>query len=273
MIPADDPAFALLARTISRGSGLALEAYKDKCIRRRIAVRMRACGVHTYADYLAFLERTPGEYDRLRDTLTINVTRFFRNPETWAALRRSIIPELCQPNRGELRAWSAGCSSGEEPYTLAMVVADHLDRTGRGEDLRRLAVDATDVDRESLDRARRATYGRSSLSETPADMLQRYFRPAGDERQVVPRVRDRVRVRAHDLSREPPPGRDYDLIVCRNVVIYFDRPMQERLFSTFADALAPGGILVLGKVETIFGPARERLVLLDPRERVYRRSS
>ena len=229
---ADDAAFALLARQISRTSGFALEAYKDKCIRRRIAVRMRACGVHTYDDYRALLERSPGEYERLRDALTINVTRFYRNAETWNLLRRDILPALLDAPRIDIRAWSAGCASGEEPYTLAMLAADHLDRAGRGHELARLTVDATDIDRACLERARAATYR---------------------------------------LSREPPLREDYDLILCRNVVIYFDRQMQERLFRTFAEALAPGGHLILGKVETLFGPARDRLTLVDPRERVYRR--
>ena len=273
MSPADEKAYAALARRISQGAGLELRAYKDKCIRRRIAVRMRACGVHSYADYHALLERTPAEFDRLRDTLTINVTRFYRNADTWSLLRRALIPELCREMRSELLAWSAGCSSGEEPYTLAILLAEHLDATGRGEMLERVSVDATDVDRASLERARRGRYPLEALSEMPADLVERYFDADGVERRVAERVRRRVQVRSHDMTGDPPPRRGYHLILCRNVVIYFDRPMQERLFHTFVDALAPGGYLVLGKVETLFGPARERLALVDPRERVFRRAA
>ena len=272
MIPADERAYAALARKISQGSGIPLQAYKDKCIRRRIAVRMRACGVHSYADYQALLDRTPGEYQRLRDALTINVTRFFRNPETWALLRRTLLPELCAADRRELRAWSAGCSSGEEPYSLAMLVADCLADAGRPDRLEQVVIDATDVDRESLERARAACYGRDSLAETPGDLLRRHLQPVGLHYRLSDRVRRTVHVRPHDLTTEPPPRSGYHLILCRNVLIYFDRLMQERLFSTFAGALAPGGYLVLGKVETMLGPAREQLTLVDPRERVYRRS-
>jgi chemotaxis methyl-accepting protein methylase len=107
----------------------------------------------------------------------------------------------------------------------------------------------------------------------PGDLLERYFEPDGVERRVTERVRRRVQVRSHDMTGDPPPRRGYHLILCRNVVIYFDRAMQERLFSTFVDALAPGGYLVLGKVETLFGPARDRLTLVDPRERVFRRAA
>jgi chemotaxis protein methyltransferase CheR len=270
-VTADDAAFAALARQIAQTSGFTVEAYKDKCIRRRIAVRMRACGVHTYDDYRVLLSRSPAEYERLRDALTINVTRFYRNAETWNLLRRVVLPALFDHPRVELRVWSAGCASGEEPYTLAVLAADVLDRAARGGELTRLTIDATDIDRASLDRARAAQYRREGLSEMPADLVGGYFEDVGELQRVSDRVRRRVQVRQHDLSREAPLRTDYDLILCRNVVIYFDRPMQERLFQAFADALVPGGFLVLGKVETLFGAARDRLALVDPRERVYRR--
>ena len=271
MSTVDDPEYASLARRISREAGFTVEAYKDKCVRRRIAVRMRACGVHTYADYQALLERSPLEYDRLRDALTINVTRFYRNPETWNLLRRDILPGVCAPGRHEIRIWSAGCSSGEEAYTLAILAAEHFDGAGRSTDLRRLWVDATDVDRLSLERARSARYRPESLVEMPAELIRRYFEPVPPETQVVPRVRERVDVRRLDLSGGRPLRRDYHLIACRNVLIYFDRPMQERLFQLFTDSLLPGGYLVLGKVEGLVGPVRDRLQLVDARERIYRR--
>jgi chemotaxis protein methyltransferase CheR len=267
--PTDDPGFAALARKIS-GAGFAVEAYKDKCVRRRIAVRMRACGVHTYADYQALLDHSPTEYERLRDALTINVTRFYRNAETWNLLRRDLIPRLCAQVAGEIRVWSAGCSSGEEAYTIAILAAEHLDRTGRSGELHRIVVDATDVDRLSLERAMAARYRPENLTEMPPELVTRYLEPVGPELQVVARVRARVFVRRMDLS-SGPPRRDYHMIVCRNVLIDFDRPMQERLFQTFTEGLAPGGYLVLGKVETLFGAVRDRLLLVDPRERVYRR--
>jgi Methylase of chemotaxis methyl-accepting proteins len=270
-VTADDVAFAALARQITKTSGFSLGAYKDKCIRRRIAVRMRACGVHTYDDYRALLERSPNEYDRLRDALTINVTRFYRNAETWNLLRRDVLPRMLDSHRAEVRVWSAGCASGEEPYTLAVLAADHLDRAGRGDGLARLTIDATDIDHASLDRARAACYRSEGLTELPDDLAGPYFETVGTERRVIDRVRRRVRVHQLDLSREAPLRIDYDLILCRNVVIYFDRYMQERLFQVFVDSLVPGGYLVLGKVETLFGPARDRLSLVDPRERVYRR--
>ena len=270
---ADEAAFRALTRKISREVGLPLEAYKDKCLRRRIAVRMRACGAQTFEEYQAVLDRAPLEYQRLKDTITINVTRFYRNAETWNVLRSSLIQEICRSNDGEIRVWSAGCSSGEEPYTLMMLIADYLDQQGTPERLSRVTVDATDIDRQCLERARKGRYLRDALSHLPPLWGQRYFEQDGNEFRVIDRLRDRVHVKASDLSQDPPTRQNYHLILCRNVVIYFERPAQERVFATFAGALAPGGFLVLGKVETLFGPARERLTLLDPRERVYRLSA
>jgi chemotaxis protein methyltransferase CheR len=180
---------------------------------------------------------------------------------------------VCAADRTEVRAWSAGCSSGEEAYTLAMLIADHLDREGQPDRLSLVSVDATDIDRQCLERAQEARYRRDALTEIPPGLARRYFEGDGEECRVVERVRRRVVVRAQDLSTDPPPRRNYHLILCRNVVIYFGRSTQERVFTGFADALAPGGLLILGKVETLLGPARDRLTLLDPRERVYRRAA
>ena len=261
-----------LTRRISETAGLALDAYKSKCLRRRIAVRMRAVGVHTYADYLDVLDRAPGELDRLLDALTINVTKFFRNRETWDRVADAIAPELLIRREGRARIWSAGCASGEESYTLAMIFAEGAERLGHGSWVERFTIDATDIDRLSLERARAARYPSAIFSETPPELVARYCRADGaDAFVVVDRLRERVSVRRHDLIQDPAPRAPYDLIVCRNVIIYFDRPTQEQLLLTFHDALAPSGFLVLGKVETIFGPARTQLDLIEPRERIYRR--
>jgi chemotaxis protein methyltransferase CheR len=269
----DEPAFHDLTRKISREAGLSLHAYKDKCLRRRIAVRMRASGVHSYVEYQALLDRDPAEYERLKDAITINVTSFYRNADTWDLVRTTLVPEICSNHGAEIRAWSAGCSSGEEPYTLAMLIAEYLDSQGRGNQLDLVTVDATDVDRQCLQRAQAARYSREAMADVPASLADRYFEISSAESRVVDRVRRRVLVHASDLCTEPPPRRNYQLIVCRNVVIYFGRATQEQVFLKFVEALAPGGFLVLGKVESLFGQARERLTLLNPRERIYRRAA
>jgi chemotaxis methyl-accepting protein methylase len=266
----DEVAFRRLTRRISERAGVPLDAYKDRCLRRRIAVRMRACGVHTFDDYRQVLEREAGEVDRLLDALTINVTRFYRNPETWDRLAADHLPPLLAVRKGALRAWSAGCASGEEPYTLAMLL---VDLAPRGADLSRCAIDASDLDRASLERARAAAYPPQAFLETPPELVARHTREEGGQRVVSDRVRRLVRFHRHDLIEDAPPAPPYDLVLCRNVVIYFDRTTQERLFHRFAESLLPGGLLVLGKVETLLGPARDLLELLDARERIYRRAA
>lgn len=272
MSPGEDASFLALTQTISAGAGLALHAYKEKCLRRRIAVRMRARGAHTYDDYRSVLAADPEEYQRLKDTLTINVTKFYRNPETWDSLSDSLLPELFTAREGNIHVWSAGCASGEEPYTLAMVFADLAERLGRRTWLSRVHIDATDIDRRCLIRATAARYPGGAFEDAPERFREEYCRPVGDEFEVDARLRSLVQVHSLDLMREPPVAQSYDLIMCRNVVIYFDRPTQEKLYHTFAELLPDDGLLVLGKVETLFGPAQKRFTLLDVRERIYRRT-
>lgn len=267
----EEAGYAALAARIAGDMGMEVSAYKDRCLRRRIAVRMRACGVHTYHEYVAVLDREPGEFQRLLDTLTINVTKFFRNRETWDFLATNVLPELVRAREGRVRLWSAGCSSGEEPHTLVILLAQVLERMARHSWLERVRVDATDIDRLSLQRARAGRYALRAFEEADPDVVRRYCQPVdADTVEVRAELRAQIEVRRHDLLRDPPLA-SYDLICCRNVVIYFDRDTQERLMDRFTDALTPTGILVLGKVETIFGAARRRLDLIEPRERIYRR--
>lgn len=268
--PGTEEAFRLLTARIGLAGGLDLEAYKTRCLRRRIAVRMRARGAHTYEEYRALLDHDPDEYRRLLDALTINVTRFYRNPEVWNVLSSRFLPVLWRQRRGRVRAWSAGCASGEEAYTLAIALAEAAREVARTGWLDRARIDATDIDPKSLERARRGTYDAAALTEMPATLRARYF-GASVPVTVPAQVKTLVRILEHDLIQAPAPRPPYDVILCRNTVIYFDRPTQNRLFLRFADALAPGGLLVLGKVETLIGEARERLTLLDARERIYTR--
>ncbi len=263
-----DAEFATLIQKIARERGFGCARYKEKCVRRRIAVRMRARAVHSYCDYARILDGDPREWDLLLAALTINVTKLFRNPETFDALDRVIVPELwAMPT---VRAWSAGCASGEEPYSLALLFHRHAERSGDAAWLRRLSILGTDVDRGSLDAAERATYGEMSLGDLPADMRSRYF-PQAPPAVIPSEVRSLVRFERRDLLEQPAPRGPWNLITCRNVIIYFGRDSQEMLFDRFHDVLAPGGFLVLGKVETLLGPARGKFIPVDARERIFRR--
>jgi chemotaxis protein methyltransferase CheR len=266
-VPAQDDGYITLTDKITRERGFGCASYKEKCVRRRIAVRMRARGVHTFEEYGHVLDRDTHEYELLLDALTINVTKFFRNPETFAAIDRELVPALFARAEPQLRIWSAGCASGEEPYSLAMLI--HRFATTQGRRFDRVDVLGTDLDPTSLAAAERAVYLEPTLSDTPPDIRQMYFSMQQPYR-IHSDVRARVHFRRHDLLREPFPEAQH-LICCRNVIIYFDRSTQEALFERFAEALLPGGFLVLGRVETLFGAARTMFAPIDSRERLFRR--
>ena len=264
-----DAGFAALTAKIARDRGFGCASYKEKCLRRRIAVRMRARGVHTYEDYARVLDSDRAEYDRLLDALTINVTKLFRNWETYSAVAERVVPVLWSRNE-PLSVWSAGCSSGEEPYSVAALFHRHAESTGTLKELpRRVRVLGSDIDARCLEAAARGTFDEGDFADTPPELRARYF----DERPpfaISADVKNLVRFERHDLLAQSPPTGPHHLIFCRNVLIYFDRETQERLFERFHAALAPGGILVLGKVETLLGAARSRFAVVDARERIYR---
>ena len=267
---APDPGFEALTGKIALERGFACTAYKPSCLVRRIAVRMRARGVHDYAAYARLLDGDPGEYERLLDALTINVTKLRRNAEAWDVLEREALPALlARPGRA-LRAWSAGCSSGEEPYTIAMAFARAALAAGSPADLARCEVLGTDIDVRSLERARAGAFAEAAFTEVPTEDRTRWFTP-GWPAVAGPELRSRIRIEPRDLLKQGPPPGPWHLITCRNVVIYFDRASQDMLFSHFHDALEPGGVLMLGKVESLLGAARERFEPVNVRERIYRK--
>ena len=265
-----DAAFNALTQKIARDKGFGCASYKEKCLRRRIAVRMRARGVHTYGDYARVLDTDAAEYDRLLDALTINVTKLFRNWETYAVIADRVVPALWSSANAQIRVWSAGCSSGEEPYSLAALFHRHAEAAGQLDELaRRVSVLGSDIDVRCLAAAEAGTFEEGDFADTPAALRRRYFAPAAPF-TIVPDVRRLVRFERRDLLAEAPPPGPHHLIVCRNVLIYFDRDTQERLFEKFHSALAPDGFLVLGKVETLLGEARSRFAAVEGRERVFR---
>lgn len=264
-----DRDFADLTAKISRDRGFVCASYKDKCLRRRIAVRMRARGVHTYTDYARLLDHDGHEYDLLIDALTINVSKLFRNWDTFAAIDRVVVPDLWSRTDGPLRIWSAGCAAGEEAYSVAALFQRYAEQHGVTA-AQRVSILGTDIDKASLAAAERGAFADASFADTPPALRQRYFSTAIPS-VVAPEVRRLVRFERRDLLAEAPPFPSAHLILCRNVVIYFDRPTQERLFERFADTLLPNAFLVLGKVETLLGVARGRFAPVEGRERIFRR--
>lgn len=244
-----------------------LGSYKDNCIRRRIARRIRALGLERSALYVEVLRRNEDELDALMAALTIHVSQFFRNPGTFATLKGKILPEIVRDalfsGRREVRLWSVGCASGEEPYSLALLVEEMRPEVT-------VSILGTDLSEEILRRAREGLYDGLRLTELPAELRSRYFVPEGTGLRLQERIRSRVRFRRHDILA-PTPYPAADLILCRNVLIYFSRQEQEEILRRFAAALREGGWLVLGKAETLLGEARQLFAGEYPADRIYRR--
>ena len=196
-------------------------AYKDKCVRRRIAKRLRSCGVPAIKAYLIRLEEDPGEVDALLEAISIHVSHFFRDPTTFQCLERNVLPDLIAQAQGAgrhgLRFWSVGCASGEEVYSLALLMEeiDHGDQT--------IEILGTDISHAVLENARQGRYDPIRLKEVPARVLKKYFCQDGRLYQIDDCLRNTVRFERHDLlATEAYP--QSDLILCRNVLNYFSRP-------------------------------------------------
>jgi chemotaxis protein methyltransferase CheR len=265
----EEQSLEVLKEKIHRERGFNTHFYKEKCLRRRIAVRMRARGMESFEGYAELLDRDPVEYEMLLDALTINVSKFFRNREIWDSIERLVVPALFEGEPRERHIWSAGCASGEEAYSVSIMLREWASRNGREAELDGFHILGTDIDRRSLTAALRAEYPELAMTDTPAEIQERWFSP-GPTFRLDPRARGNAEFAQVDLiSGETPEG--LSLILCRNVIIYFEREIQEALFQRFYDALVPGGFLVLGKVETLLGRPRSLFKPVSPRDRIFRK--
>jgi chemotaxis protein methyltransferase CheR len=262
--PHDAQELGELKRIILKRYGFDLKAYKEPCLRRRLAVRMRARGIHSYSDYGKLLGDDPTEGARMLDAITINVSKFYRNAETWDALIKLVVPALFKLTAPRIKIWSAGCASGEEPYTMAMVLTQYAEQHQLTSKLRRFEILGTDVDKGVLELAARGEYGPFSFGEIAPVVRDRFF----EENRLRPEIKNMVQFAELDLMTGPYPEEQH-LIFCRNVIIYFERPVQERLFKVFHQSLQPGGFLFLGKVETMFGTAAGLFEPIASRERIF----
>jgi two-component system CheB/CheR fusion protein len=257
-----------LVKRIHERSGIDFASYKPATIVRRLRGRMSATSRPTFAEYAAYLESDPEEFARLVNSLLIKVTEFFRDPKLFDYLRVSVLPELigqARRERRELRIWSAGCSTGEEAYSLAIIVAEALGELPWPE----IRIFATDIDRDAIAFARRGIYPPAAFKGLPAGARDRYFEKSDGGYEVGKRLRALMVFGEHDLGERAPFPR-IDLLLCRNVLIYFTAPMQRIALETFAFSLRPGGRLVLGTSETVSAlpePFEEE----QARLRVYRR--
>lgn len=248
-----------------------LSVYKDKCMKRRVSIRMRSTRCHTAPEYCNLLRQSPLELDLLQKALTIHVSQFFRNPSMFEKLRSEVFPRLFSDClKGEidtLRALCLGCAGGEEPFSLAILLREHFSKEMRTV---QTVIHGMDIDAHTLQLAQQAEYIEERLKEVSAEMLERYFRPNELRFRLVQEIRQMVTFLQGDITKtaEYTPS---DLVLCRNTLIYFTRLDQEKILHGIADILPTGGILVLGKSETLVGDTRRRFEAVCPVERIYRR--
>lgn len=268
-----DKGLDLVVRKVLNQRGIDLQQYKPSFVRRRLDVRVRARGVDDYVQYASVLEKDPSEFAVLFDALSINVTEFFRDKDVFDTFANHIIPRLLSgTSTGEdIRVWSVGCSSGEEAYTVALLLAQGFDSLNR---IPRFKVIGTDFSVRAIDAARKGRYPYSSVRKAPPSLVGRYFRPSIQEGylEVNDELKNFVTFELGDLATVSPT-KFTDAIFCRNVLIYFGREMQVKLFGEFYQSLKAGGYLVLGKAETVIGAPSGLFEVAMPQERIYRKKT
>jgi chemotaxis methyl-accepting protein methylase len=243
--------------------GLDLRLYRRTTIRRRLHNRMVSLGMSRLTEYLDLALGSDDEVHRLVEHVTIKVSRFYRNPHTFEMLRGTVLPELAARRHSPLRVWSAGCGRGEEAYTVAMLLR-HSEIEG--------TVLGTDVDGAALAHAARGLYSVDALTELPVELAERYFesvvlpRPT---RRICAAAAETVRFARHDLTADAPPG-EFDLVLCRNVLIYFERAAQAAAIGRLCAAMIAGGVLALGEAEWPNEGVQSSLHTIHARSRLFR---
>ncbi len=263
--------FRFLLDKIQRNKGADFSLYRTGTLKRRIDSRLKSVGCKDYSDYIIYLNKNPEEYDNLISAITINVTEFFRNPETFVVLEKKVIPEIIRSKKEQgkkvIRAWSAGTSNGEEAYSLAILFLEALGENITDFDI---VVYGTDVDPACVEKGKAGSYTAGGMKEINKERLMKYFNKNEENYEVNDSVKKLTRFMAHNLVSDEFL-KHLDLVLCRNVVIYFTKPLQEMVYNNFARALNKGGFVVLGKVESLWGFVQKDFAAFDNRERIYRK--
>lgn len=225
-------------------SGLDLNFYKQNQMQRRILSFMNTHGYKTFPDFIKALNQDSVLYDSFFKHLTINVTQFFRDTNQWKTLKDVILPKLLE-KKNSIKIWSAGCSSGQEPYSLAMTLMEYFPQV-------RFSILATDIDVNVLQQAKNGMYRQPDFASTPPEILQKYFTPIDTGFQIKEQVKRSVTFQRQNLLTDRFDT-GFDLLACRNVVIYFTEEAKEMLYRKFTDSLNSGGILFTGSTEHLFG--------------------
>jgi chemotaxis protein methyltransferase CheR len=254
--------YVVFCEGVQQITGIDLQQYKRGQMERRVRTFAERRGAATLADYLSALRRDRGQVDDFLDRVTINVSQLWRNPDQWARLASTVLPELAQ--KGRIRAWSAGCSYGAESYTLAALCLESVPGA-------RVDVFGSDIDARMVRRAREGFFSIEDARDVPAASLARWFDREPEGYRAKAALRRLVRFDTGDLLRDRFQPAAYDLVMCRNVVIYFTDPVRNELHARLAAALRPGGYLMIGSSERVASPRDAGLVPVHPF--VYQRTS
>src|SRR4029079_12697466 len=254
---------------VHEARGFDYSQYKRPSLMRRFEKRMQTAGGDTYEDYRVYVEAEPREFAELLDTILINVTGFSRDPAAWEYLAKEIVPKIIEqkPVGERIRAWSAGCATGEEAYTIAMLFAEAL---GAEAYAKRVKIYATDLDAHALSKARHARYDIKAIEAVPENLRADYFEEANSGSTLRGDIRRSVVFGRNDLLSDPPISK-VDLLVSRNTLMYFGAQAQHTVLANFYFALGRGGFLFLGKAEALH--SRTSLFLpVDLKHRVFTRN-
>lgn len=232
---------------IKRKTGIDLALYKEAQMKRRLTSLYEKKGHKNFVDYFSTLEKDRDLMNEFLDRMTINVSEFYRNGKRWDVLQNKIFPKLLQTNKRP-KIWSAACSTGEEPYSIAMVLSNHLPMS-------QISILATDLDENVIQKAKLGLYPERSLAEVPKDIHAKYFVPEGQFYKVKEEVKRTATFKKHNLLKDNYEA-NFDLIVCRNVMIYFTEEAKDQIYLNFSKSLRSGGILFVGSTEQIFNPAK-----------------
>lgn len=239
---------------IKRKTGIDLSLYKEAQMKRRLTSLYEKKGFGSFQEFFQEINKSQTLLNEFLDRMTINVSEFYRNYKRWEVLEKKIIPKILEKNKRP-KIWSAACSTGEEPYTLAMIMSNYIP-------LSEVNITATDLDENALIRAKMGQYHERGLNEVPETVKQKFFKKNGDFYEVAEEVRRTVTFKKQNLLADPFGG-PYDLIVCRNVLIYFTEEAKDKLYTKFSSALRNDGIFFVGSTEQIFNPSVYQLETED----------
>lgn len=257
--------FEKLKEVVFNKFGLDLNQYKENYLKRRLAVRMRSLQMNSYEEYLKYLLSKDEEYNLLLDKLTINVTQFFRDPEAFEEIEKNILPDIIR-NNSRLKIWSAGCSTGEEAYSIAIMLEEISENLGILN--YKYDIIGTDIDKNALYRAKSGYYEGRTLDNLSNERKKKYFDFNGKHYIIKENIKKKVEFLKFNLM-EPFKPDYFNMIFCRNVIIYFTRELQNKVIGYFYDSLKKNGIFVMGKTETMLISFKNKFECLNIKERIF----